>query len=156
VNSHSVVHSSFVVERSFDRSPGEVFAAWADPSVKRQWFTGPDDWDQQDHVLDFRPGGREHAGGGPKGGPRHRYDATYVDIVAGERIVTTYEMRMGASLTSVSVATVEFQPEGAGTLLTYTEQGAFLDGLDDVQSREAGTRDLLDQLESYLRQPVRR
>ena len=152
----SVDHSTFVVERTYERAPAEVFAAWAEPSAKRQWFAGPEDWHQEDHVLDFRVGGREHAGGGPKGGPLHRYDATYVDIVPNERIVSTYEMHMDALLTSVSVATVEFQPDGSATRLTYTEQGAFLDGLDNAVEREAGTRGLLDQLENYLRQPARR
>jgi uncharacterized protein YndB with AHSA1/START domain len=152
----SVVHSSFLVERTYGKVPAVVFAAWAEPSAKVQWFAGPDDWQQEDHVLDFRVGGQEHAGGGPKGGPLHRYDATYLDIVPDERIVSTYEMHMDASLMSVSVATVEFQPDGSGTRLIYTEQGAFLDELDNAQERERGTRGLLDQLEEYLRQPARR
>ena len=52
---------------------------------------------------------------------------------------------------SVSVATVEFKPAGTGTRLIVTEQGAFLDGHDDADSRERGTRALLDNLEISLR-----
>jgi uncharacterized protein YndB with AHSA1/START domain len=68
--------------------------------------------------------------------------------------VSTYEMHMDSALTSVSVATVEFESNGEGTRLVYTEQGAFLDGLDSATSREEGSRGLLSQLEGYLREPA--
>jgi uncharacterized protein YndB with AHSA1/START domain len=155
MTARSVVHSSFTVERAYERPPGQVFAAWSEPSAKRQWFADTDDWQLEDHVLDFRVGGKEHARGRLDGGALHQYDATYVDIVASERIVYTYEMRMDASLTSVSVGTIQLEPDGSGTRLVYTEQGAFLDGLDNAQDREMGTRALLDQLEAYLRHAVR-
>jgi hypothetical protein len=41
---------------------------------------------------------------------------------------------------------VELKPEGNGTRLKYTEQGAFLDGFDRPELREKGTADLLDTL----------
>lgn len=50
---------------------------------------------------------------------------------------------------SVSVATIEFANSGAGTALTWTEQGAYLDGVDGAQApalRIAGTTELLDSL----------
>jgi len=46
---------------------------------------------------------------------------------------------------------VEFQPQGAGTRLVYTEQGAFLDGYDTSAEREHGTGELLDALGAELR-----
>jgi hypothetical protein len=46
---------------------------------------------------------------------------------------------------------MELKPEGAGTKLTVTEQGAFLDGYDDAGSREHGTGLLLDKLGASLR-----
>jgi hypothetical protein len=52
---------------------------------------------------------------------------------------------------SVSVATVELEPQGSGTRLIFTEQGAFLDGFDDPAMREHGTRELLDALGAELR-----
>ena len=51
----------------------------------------------------------------------------------------------------MSLATVEFKPEGAGTRLVYPEQGAFLDGYDNAAQRELGTRNLLDNLSEVLR-----
>jgi uncharacterized protein YndB with AHSA1/START domain len=59
-------------------------------------------------------------------------------------------MHLDDARISVSLATVEFTPEGAGTRLVFTEQGAFLDGYDDPAQRERGTRDLLDALDTAL------
>jgi len=141
-----VTHATFVLERTYDASPERVYAACSDAEAKARWFVGPDDWESSDHELDFRVGGREHVSGGPEGGPVHAYDAVIADIVANERIVTTYEMHMDDKRISVSVATMEFASAGNGTRLTYTEQGAFLDGYDKPEYREQGTADLLDAL----------
>ena len=46
--------------------------------------------------------------------------------------------------------TVEFAPASAGTTLTFTEQGVFLDGADTPAIREKGTAELLDQLGTAL------
>jgi uncharacterized protein YndB with AHSA1/START domain len=146
----SVTHATFVLERTYDAGPARVFAAWADQKAKAQWFVGPDEWESSDHELDFRVGGREHVSGGPRGGPVHTYEARYQDIVPNERIVTTYEMYQDEARTSVSVATVEFLPAGDGTRLVLTEQGVFLDGLDNVESREQDTAGLLDMLGEAL------
>jgi uncharacterized protein YndB with AHSA1/START domain len=51
---------------------------------------------------------------------------------------------------SVSVATIDLVPEGGGTRLTYTEQGAFLDGRDVPEMRKEGTEEMLDGLVKYL------
>ena len=50
----------------------------------------------------------------------------------------------------MSVATVELVAEGTGTRLTLTEQGAYLDGLDQPSQREKGTTELMDKLGSAL------
>lgn len=138
----SVAHATFVIERNYDAPPARVFAAWADPVAKAAWFGSSE--------LDFRVGGREANGGGPEGGPVYMYDALYQDIVPDKRIVYTYDMHMDGTRISVSLTTVEFAPEGAGTRLVYTEQGAFLDGLDTPEAREQGTRGLLDTLGTTL------
>ena len=142
----SVTHATFVLERTYDASPERVFAAWATQQAKVRWFVGPDEWERSDHELDFRIGGKEHVSGGAPGGPVYAFDAIYQDIVTNERIVTTYQMHLDAALLSVSVATVELEPLGSSTKLTYTEQGAFLDELDTSAAREEGTAGLLDNL----------
>jgi len=146
----SVTHASFVIERTYAASPARVFAAFADPAVKKQWFASPDEMGPAEHEIDFRVGGRELNRAGPPGGPVYTFEAVYQDIVPDQRIVSTYEMQMNETRISVSVATVELKPEGTGTLLVYTEQGAFLDGHDSAQSREQGTGGLLDTLGKEL------
>jgi uncharacterized protein YndB with AHSA1/START domain len=146
MTSRSVTHATFAIERSYDASPERVFRAWSDPDAKARWFVGPAEWERTEYAMDFRVGGRDLNRVGPPGGPVHTYEARYHDIVPNERIVTTYEMYLDETRTSVSVATLELEPSGNGTTLRYTEQGAFLDGTDSVASREQGSSDLLDAL----------
>jgi uncharacterized protein YndB with AHSA1/START domain len=146
----SVSHATFVIERAYKATPAKVFAAFADPKSKAQWFVGPDNWEKSDHKLDFRVGGKESVSGGPPGGVVHYYNATIWDIVEGERIITSYEMHLNKTRISVSVGTTEIKSSGAGSKLIYTEQGAFLDGYDDAGERERGTQELFNQLERHL------
>jgi uncharacterized protein YndB with AHSA1/START domain len=141
----SVTHSSFTLERTYDASPARVFAAWADQEQKRQWWGGG----QPELELDFRVGGREYTAGTMED-TSYSYEARFQDIVQDERIVYTYEMHLNDARVSVSVATVELTPAGDGTRIVYTEQGAFLDGLDDPKLREQGTGSLLESLSSHL------
>ena len=34
-------HGTFVIERELPHPPARVFAAWADPKAKAQWFAAP-------------------------------------------------------------------------------------------------------------------
>ena len=146
----SASHATFVIERSYAAAPASVFAAFASRAAKGRWFVGPDEWEASDLKLDFRVGGKESVSGGPPGGPVHTYNAQYHDIVPDQRIVSTYDMYLDKTRISVSLATVEFKPKGAGTRLVYTEQGDFLDGFDIPRERERGTAELLDQLGAVL------
>jgi uncharacterized protein YndB with AHSA1/START domain len=152
----TVTHATFVLERTYDASPARVFAAFADPEVKARWFAGsPADWESTQYELDFRVGGQERAVGGLPGGLISTFEARYQDIVPDERIVMTYDMHLDDKRISVSLTTLEFKPEGEGTRLTLTEQGAFLDGFDDPAERERGTRELLDSLDREIRGSAR-
>lgn len=151
----NVTHSTFVIDRTYDAPPGRVWAAWSTEEGKSRWFGGDSAaWTSLERAMDFRVGGREKAIGKWRSGTVSAFDALYWDIIPGERIVYTYEMHIDDRKISVSLATVEFRPEGQGTRLTVTEAGAFLDGYDDAGSREHGTRALLGQLEASLRETV--
>lgn len=151
MSERSTEHATFVIERTYAASPARVFAAWAEPAAKARWFVGPDEWNQGGHELDFRVGGRERVSGGPPGGPVHSFDGRYQDIVPDQRIVYSYDMHLDETRISVSLATVELEPAGAGTRLIFTEQAVFLDGADTAATREQGTRTLLDNLDAALR-----
>lgn len=146
----SVTHATFVLERTYAASPARVFAAFAEKEAKARWFAAPDEWGTSVWEMDFRVGGREINRGGPKDGPTYSFEASYQDIVANERIVYTYEMRLDENRISVSLATVVLEAAGDGTHLILTEQGVFLDGYDDAEQREEGTQGLLDALGSSL------
>ena len=151
----SVSHGTFVIERHYPAPPAKVFGAWADGAAKEIWMGDPDfKSDGSQYELDFRVGGHERFSGlGPDGKP-YRYDALYYDIVPDHRIVYSYEMYAADDRMSVSLATVEIVPDQDGTKLTYTEQGAFLDGIEKPEAREEGVAAMLDKLGSYLAAPA--
>jgi uncharacterized protein YndB with AHSA1/START domain len=142
----SVVHAMFCIERTYPASPAQVFTALTDPAAKAKWFTGGKGYTLLAREMDVRPGGREHVSGRWESGVVSTFDAIYHDVVADERIIYAYEMRLDERKISVSLATLELKPAGTATRLVMTEQGAFLDGYDDAGSREHGSNFLLDAL----------
>jgi len=67
-----------------------------------------------------------------------------------QRLVYSYEMHLGDTKISVSLATMQLTADGDQTTLAVTEQGVFLDGYDDAGSRQHGTGYLLDALGASL------
>ena len=156
VTESSVIHDTFVLERTYPVPVSRVFAAFAAKEAKEAWAdTGdlsPAAPDDRATEFDFRIGGRERFGFSYQG-TSFRYDATYYDIVPGQRIIYSYEMYHDGVRFSVSVATIEFAATAGGTALTWTEQGAYLDGFDGAEAprlREGGTAEMLDGLAKYL------
>jgi uncharacterized protein YndB with AHSA1/START domain len=148
----SVVHATFTLERTFDASPSRLFHALVDKAAKARWFGGGAGYVLLEREMDARPGGKERAKGRWASGVVSTFDALYFDVVANQRLVYTYEMHLDDRKISVSLATLEITPAGAGSRLTLTEQGAFLDGYDDAGSRERGTGSLLDRLAASLKE----
>jgi uncharacterized protein YndB with AHSA1/START domain len=147
----SVQHASFSIERTYEFTPAEVFAAFATAEAKGRWLLAPDELPKDGDKFDFRVGGRDHFTVKEPNGPTHTYDALYYDIVPDQRIIYGYEMYADDTRISVSIATVELVPTEAGTRLTFTEQGAYLDGIDTPQEREHGTGEVLDDFGRALR-----
>ena len=148
----SVTQASFTVARTYDAAPARVFAAFADPATKARWFAPPEGWTVQARSFDFRVGGRETNRVASQTGEVHAFDCLYQDIVPEERIIYSYAMDLDARRISVSLAIIEFRREGAGTRLSITEHGAFLDGYTDTAAREHGTGWLLERLDAVLRE----
>ena len=148
----SVVHGSFTLERRYPHPPSTVFAAWADRETKAQWFgDGPEFLTSIDrYELDFRVGGHERMAGPLASGRTFTYDAVFSDIVEDRRIVATYDLDIAGRRISVTLLTVEFEPDGTGTHLHLTEHAAYLDGLDSLEDRRPGVDEMLDQLDRYL------
>lgn len=144
-------HDTFIIERDIDAPPNLVFFAWANADAKAQWFTAPaDKWELIERHLDFREGGTERLKGRWQSGTVSDFTCEYRDIVPDQRIVYSYDMFVGETKLSVSLATIEFQPDGThATQLVLTEQGAFFDEKDPPM-REHGTNFLMDQFTAAL------
>jgi uncharacterized protein YndB with AHSA1/START domain len=151
----SVIHSTFVIERSYPKRPELVFSAFADAAMKRRWFAEGHRHEVEEFEMDFRVGGIERA--------RYRFiedtpfegialtnEGSYQDIVLNERIVTASTMSLGTKHISASLVTFEFLPTEKGTDLICTHQGAFFEGADGPQIRESGWRRLFEQLAEEL------
>jgi uncharacterized protein YndB with AHSA1/START domain len=142
----STEHATFTIERTYAAAPQRVFDAWADPAAKAKWFGSPQ---KGDYTLDFRVGGTERFTAGPEG-TVYTYNSRYMDIVPGLRIVQCYDMLRNDMRISASLVTIEIEPHGAGTRLTLTEYGVYLDGLDTREQREHGTNAMFGALAAYV------
>ena len=123
------------------------------PNQFRKLALGFDGAVESSHMNhpDFRVGGKERFHARWPSGMITDFQATYHDIVEGERIILAYDMFHDADKLSVSLLTIEFRAEGDKTRLIHTEQGAYLvGGAEAVQSREHGTTWHIDNLVALL------
>jgi uncharacterized protein YndB with AHSA1/START domain len=105
--------------------------------------------------MDFRVGGAERfqyrfKEGTPFNGVVLTNEGSYQEIVPNRCVVTASSMTLGGKRISAALVTIELLPNGHGTNLICTHQGAFFEGSDGPQMREAGWRKLFDRLTAEL------
>lgn len=146
-----VVHATCVVERSFTKPAGVVFAALSDPNKVQRWMDGGRFSELEDFLVEFREGGRQvvqyrMGPGTPIAGSVILNEGRYQQIVMGERIVMASTMKRDGKMFSSSLVTFELVENGTGTDLILTHQGAFFEGADGPAMREQGWKTLMANL----------
>lgn len=150
-----VVHSTFVLERNFPKPPQAVFAALSQPEKVRRWHGEGQHHDVLEFSLNFQEDGTQllkyrMKEGSPIAGALIVNESRFLQIVPNERIVTAGTMKFGDQAFSASQVTFELLPDGNGTQLICTHQGAFFEHSDGPKMREAGWNALLDKLAAEL------
>lgn len=74
--------------RVLDAPRANVYRCWTEPELLKQWFT-PKPWTTPHAELDVRAGGSNIVTMRSPEGQEHRYAGVYLEVVPGERLVTT-------------------------------------------------------------------
>jgi uncharacterized protein YndB with AHSA1/START domain len=149
----SVIHDTFVLDRSYPHNRDKLFRALSDPALKARWFFLGNEAEAFD--MDFRVGGRDHqrramGADTPFQGRFLVNEGRFEDIVPGERIVMSTTMTLADKRISSALITYELSDDGAGCRLRFTHQAAFYEGADGPEMRRGGWEKLLDSLAESL------
>ncbi|HYP07324.1 MAG TPA: SRPBCC family protein [Bryobacteraceae bacterium] len=152
----SIIHDTFVIERTYPQAPERVFAFLSDPAKKRRWFGDGSHHEVERFELDFREGGREivHSrflAGSPFPGVALTNEGAFQHIEPNRCVVTASTMSLGGRRISATQVTMELLPtDSGGTTLKLTHQGIFFEGSDGPEMRKAGWHELLDRFGAEL------
>jgi uncharacterized protein YndB with AHSA1/START domain len=142
----TAVKPSLTIRRRFDAAPARVYAAWTEPAQIARWF-GPGGVKVLEAVFESRPGGRFMIHGVSPSGEDHRVSGIVQEALPNKKVVYTWAWQ--STPERQSLVTVEFEPDGDGTLLVLTHE-QFFDGAARDR-HNIGWTAALDKLEAYLR-----
>jgi uncharacterized protein YndB with AHSA1/START domain len=151
----TVIHDTFVLERTYAAPAARVFAFLAEPAKKRSWYAAAEARDVAGFDMDFQPGGVERLAirlgkDTPFPGTLVVNASRYEDIVPGQRVVLSGSMTLGDRRISSHLVTLELLDAGGSTVLRLTHQAAFYEGADGPEMRKGGWEVLLRSLEEAL------
>lgn len=141
----AAVKPSLTIRRRFKAAPERVYRAWTEPAQVARWF-GPGGITVLEAVFEPRVGGQfmVHARGA--NGEDHRVFGTVREAIPNSKVVYTWAWQ--STPERESLVTVEFKPDGDGTLLVLTHEQFFDEGARDRHN--GGWNAALDKLEAYL------
>jgi uncharacterized protein YndB with AHSA1/START domain len=119
-------HDTFTVRIEVPAVPDRVLAAFVEPERRRRWIRMPGAGAVYEE--DFRVGGIDRARSTfplPEGEQRLANTAVHL-VIAPRRLVWSYTASVDEIERWASLVTVELEPRGDGTAVTWTEQVAFL------------------------------
>jgi uncharacterized protein YndB with AHSA1/START domain len=140
------VKPSLTLRRRFAAPPAQVFSAWTEAKKLARWFCHVG----SDLLLaesDARVGGRYRIVMRAPSGEEHDVSGTFREVVADRKLVFTWAWR--STPERQSLVSVEFAPDGEGTLLTLTHEQFFDDAARD--RHRSGWQAILDRLSEMLR-----
>jgi uncharacterized protein YndB with AHSA1/START domain len=104
-------------ERVMDASPDQLYRAWTEPELLKQWFC-PRPWGVSSAQLDVRPGGKSVIVMVGPDGQEYPNHGVYLEVVENRRLVFTdaFVEAWAPSGKAFMVGTITFEPMGAKTL----------------------------------------
>jgi uncharacterized protein YndB with AHSA1/START domain len=145
MSTQTVTKPSLTLKRRFKAPPAKVFAAWTEPEKIKHWF-GPATTECTHVEFDLRVGGKYMIAAVAPGGEKHQVGGTVREVIPNRKLVYTWAWHTTPE--RESLVTVEFKPDGAGTLLTLQHE-QFVD--DEARDRHnVGWSGALDKLETLL------
>ncbi|MFN7055802.1 SRPBCC domain-containing protein [Hyphomonas sp.] len=145
-----MAHRTAQMQRVYSASPARVFAAWADPDIRRLWGSPSDEVEVRNDAADFRVGGVDQQTCIVGGEEIATVIGRYHDIVPDKRIIYTEVISDPSALLGMSLVSAEFIAEGTGTRLALTLQTIAVDGSDLLEGVEEGWVSALDRLGGML------
>jgi len=111
-----------VLDRLIDAPRQAVWRCWTEPELLRQWFA-PKPWTTPKVEIDLKVGGASNFTMADPDGNEYPNQGIYLEVVPGERLVTTDAMTAGFKPIEgipFMVATIELCDEGGKTRYTAT------------------------------------
>jgi uncharacterized protein YndB with AHSA1/START domain len=147
----TVIHDTFLIERTYPAPAEQVFAYFADPTKKRRWYAESDGHEVEVFDMDFQVGGMELFS--YRMGPKTPFpgvvlasDGRFEDIAPDRRVVIASTMSLGGRRISTTLVTFELFGADRATRVVLTHQGVFYEGSGGPQMRKDGWEALLDRL----------
>ena len=115
----TVAERELVLTRLLEASPEQVFRAWTEPELMKQWFT-PRPWTTPHIETDVRAGGSNLVVMRSPEGVEHPQRGIYLEVVPGRKLVFTdaYTGAWEPSAKPFFTVILTFEPEGTGTRYT--------------------------------------
>ncbi len=145
MSTQTATKPSLTLKRRFKATRAKVFAAWIDPEKMKQWM-GPEGVQGISCEIDARTGGRYRLVMRAPNGDEHDVSGVYREVVPNEKLVFTWAWKTTPD--RQSLVTVEFKPDGDGTLLTLTHEQFFDEAARDRHHQ--GWTESLDKLERFV------
>ncbi len=141
---------SITVVRTFAAAATDVFAAWTDPALLRQWLA-PGPCEVIEATFDARPGGQYRFVVRDPTGGKHVTSGEYQEVVPARRLVKTwvYEGAGAAVDRYPTLLTVDFRPTGPNSTEITLRQDQLLTVVDREGNRE-GWRQCFEKLQNVL------